>query len=924
MSEYSESLLEAIDIVARARDAELPYDQTLECVVIDNSEAQSYKYLVSNNGGQFVARTERTDLQIGDHVYVKIVNNDPAAERLIISKKMMEQESIPVGLEYEKFVKVTQNFAYQYSSITSIDGNSDTREIVLSNTINEESVWAGYTTMGLKFSLSAMPLNVLDKIINGNYGVKVVLYCLDQTTSSSLESVVLGLEGNKKEQWETKEFSLDCVDMIGVDHYNTLGYCNQSKLYDITNLIIKRVEVWLYQKGNFRDNENNSINPEEKTFRISVDSLSIAFGYDIAQFTNHYLLYLYTQGGLRYNDSTASRKMYVRYLDDNGVEYSTDDSLRLFKYDPSRPTINEQLNEWYYENVEAGGLGETAGNLQTLAATVTTENQKFKACIYRRGSYLKSNEIIFVNSKYNANSETLDLITGLQIGFGNSENNGVYQIYGQDNLLLNQGEANKLHYLQIRYSASSGRTLQPDDIISWKIPKENTMIDAPRGGEGGIQANEIDERPTYYYVTHQILSSELSEEDPAYALPFRIKDFYSSQNTKNTIEIEYSFIHDGVESKIETSQQLLFGFSGSQGADYIFTLTLNDKNGYRIPALTKGQSGAVCVRPSLYDYNQREITDFGEVRYSWLYGVNNCLTVDDEMYFSFLEGYTLESATKNILVGEIEYQGTQLRTYLPIPIRDETVSRMDGASTVTYEITGKKPQYYKAQYKLSGFFTSSVYWYSLKDDDKIGYPELDSASLCLMPSSIYQNNLGAYTVYATKKKDSTDLADILWIQPILITQNRYPSAMWNSESNELTFKNSNNKIEMTMVGRVNTDNNNDLNGLFMGILKEGNSPSAFGLYGYSDDKQIFCLDESGKLALGNMSYEGNRFVVSGEIAATRFDGLASSARDYEAGGAIAQNFASLVAENNSLRNTINNLITQVNNLEARLAAVERT
>lgn len=915
MSEISDNLLEAMDIVAQARDAQLPYDKTLSCQIVDNSNALNYEYLVSYEGAEFNARTERTDLEVGDYVYVKIVNNDPAAERIIIGKKMIELQPTPRALEYENFIKVTPNLNPNYGTIidqNTLQVNGKEREVQILSYINQDTYYAGYSRMGVKLAMNSRVVGAYA----GTYGIRIHLYCIDSSSSSGLEE-----NYSLVTNFNSKDFYINLEDLVGVDYYNSLGYCNQSKIFDISNLLIKGVSVYLYQKGDFI-NEDGELLDEVETNILQTDLLSIAFGYHSSEFTNHNLLYLYTRDGLRYNVDSAERTLKVRWVDDNGVEYTPDDSLTLYIYDPSKATINEKLNEWYYEEVD--------DFTQTLNALTTVESVRFKASIYLKGKYLKSNTVIFQNTRYNSSAETLDLITGLTVDFGKTENNGVYYIYGQDNLLLNQGEANRTHYMRVHYSSlTSGRYLQAGDIITWRISIADSMIDKPRATDG-----EVTTGSDYYTVRHILKEGEISQpenvnEVPFFALPFRIKDFFSSQSTKNTIYITYEFVNDGIENKLEYNQQLLFGFSGSQGADYIFTLSLIDAQENRVPSLVKDTNG-VRVKPMLYDYNQKEVNIKEEdITYSWFYGTNECLDFDIEEGFSFKDGWSFQTATKNILQAEIEYAGTTLTTYLPIPIRDIKVSQMDGASTVTYEITGKKPQYYKAPFVLSTS-ASVVYWGEYKQDNKNGYPVLKDQ--CLMPASIYQNDLGTYTIYATKVNESTEIEDLLWIQPILITQNRYPSAMFNKESNELTFNEEKNIIEMTMVGRVNTDNEN-LSGLFMGILHDADTAkSIFGLYGYADNKQVFCLDESGKLVLnGAKSVVTDNLIaaqadvrtllgdvtVKGNLTASKFNGTATKA-DSATKATTADNYSST----GTIKTKFDELLAQIKSLQEQIEALQ--
>jgi hypothetical protein len=47
--------------------------------------------------------------------------------------------------------------------------------------------------------------------------------------------------------------------MISANYYNTLGYCNQEKIFDITNLVIRDIKIYLWQDGNFKTNDDVSV-----------------------------------------------------------------------------------------------------------------------------------------------------------------------------------------------------------------------------------------------------------------------------------------------------------------------------------------------------------------------------------------------------------------------------------------------------------------------------------------------------------------------------------------------------------------------------------------------------------------------------------------------------------------------------------------
>lgn len=68
--------------------------------------------------------------------------------------------------------------------------------------------------------------------------------------------------------------------MIGTNFYNTHGYQNQEKLFDITGWVIDNIVVSLWQNNNFKDASGTEINDKFITF----NNLSLSLGYDKSEF----------------------------------------------------------------------------------------------------------------------------------------------------------------------------------------------------------------------------------------------------------------------------------------------------------------------------------------------------------------------------------------------------------------------------------------------------------------------------------------------------------------------------------------------------------------------------------------------------------------------------------------------------------------
>jgi hypothetical protein len=84
--------------------------------------------------------------------------------------------------------------------------------------------------------------------------------------------------------------------------------------------------------------------------------------------------------------------------------------------------------------------------------------------------------------------------------------------------------------------------------------------------------------------------------------------------------------------------------------------------------------------------------------------------------------------------------------------------------------------------------------------------------------------------------------DILWSQPILITQNQYDFAMLNQWDGNLTIDENNGTILSKMVGAGKKNSNNTFSGVLMGDVQQGtgnNMVRETGLYGFQEGVMTF-------------------------------------------------------------------------------------
>ncbi len=86
MADINEQICKAVDIIVSKKLESINFDSTIIATIVDNSEAEQYKYICSNGSSQFVAYAKETNYKINESVYVTIPNNDYDQQKIIIGK----------------------------------------------------------------------------------------------------------------------------------------------------------------------------------------------------------------------------------------------------------------------------------------------------------------------------------------------------------------------------------------------------------------------------------------------------------------------------------------------------------------------------------------------------------------------------------------------------------------------------------------------------------------------------------------------------------------------------------------------------------------------------------------------------------------------------------------------------------------------
>ena len=143
-------------------------------------------------------------------------------------------------------------------------------------------------------------------------------------------------------------------------------------------------------------------------------------------------------------------------------------------------------------------------------------------------------------------------------------------------------------------------------------------------------------------------------------------------------------------------------------------------------------------------------------------------------------------------------------------------------------------------------------------------PSLNSDNT-IMPAPMYYqyDNNKFYVPVAICRVDG----NIVWTQPIIITQNQYASSTLNDWNGEFQINEANGTILSTMIGAGKKTSNNTFEGILMGDINAGANfdtynANGIGLYGFNDGAQSFYFGVDGtaflgKSTSGRIKFDGN-------------------------------------------------------------------
>lgn len=396
MSNVSENLFQAMDIIIAERLNGLNYDKTILCKIEDDSKKDKGEYIVTDGSSTFVAISKDASYIKGSSVYVTVPTGDFNQQKLIVGKYIANNEQYATyQAPFELYIDITENLIEDNISAGLLANGETTEKLIWSWYQPQGQGLRGYTRLGFNAKFRSW-LAALEPIA-GTYGIRIDIEGTEKTTTEESD-----IHKNYKYYLTSDEF-------YG-DPYNFDVFYKQEKVFDVSKIAeITRIQVTFYQdSGSFINKEKTTIVAKDDEGNalpdnLWIDEVFLSVGYATQDFDYDTVL-LYTFDSLTYAaESETKKKADGRPLNEKNLKarwIHFDEEGRCTAIDSEAEMADYEENHsakihWYKHVLQDGVCDDLAGNfwqevnddqtsknlLYTFNPDITTATETYKVIV---------------------------------------------------------------------------------------------------------------------------------------------------------------------------------------------------------------------------------------------------------------------------------------------------------------------------------------------------------------------------------------------------------------------------------------------------------------------------------------------------------------------------------------------------------------
>lgn len=798
---------------------------------------------------------------------------------------------------------------------------------------NEGSTFNGYTRLGVSCAFSTWLSDF--NTVSGNYGLKLEIEIAKDDVSFDTKKCILDCSdmiGNPYNygSFYSQKKLFDISDIKEIKSIKLIFFQDKN-FVDNMNMLIPVGET--YPPDIFVKDITISLGYDASEFEndavIIFSTDSQKYSKDNSNEENHKQLFLrwihkFDNGVTKVvdeNDDIYYKLKWYRYelghrsdTPWSGVDWTPLSEQILEKNENIKYNIQDESWISYNNNIfnNSDSIRRAPSfNSSWLLPDITRAEEKIKVVItYGESEVLYSNILNFTNEYEVVSKPTVDAVQALSVNCITNKNieSGNYLIYDLGGKILDHADSMIEREFKAYFNSmmdtiddNSLAVLTEAESIEWVIPASNSMIVIDNsfvGADGNINPTDGNWHIIRYGDSNGNISNNNFQK-------YKIRSYYSQSYNNNTIKCIV------VKNKITYTavKELTFGPAGTSGTDYTFVLDFKGNN----TALTINNKEKVEVVARLYDYEGKDLTELIEgknITWSFINGLqdislmtpkskkkNEC-ELQLELTAMPNVNYTILKATlpKNSSTETSGWGDYDLHAYLPIPIRsDKKYSFISGTTSITYNSLGVLDAYFQNPYEIhiqtteedgtskveikSGTWECKSINDTTEQEDpfKPSIETIQDEKYLLRPLKSYiQNSMNGICVVG--KIDE----DIVWVQPVWVTQNKYPSSIVNDWNGELKIDKANNAVLAAQMVAGSKDANNTFTGVMMGDWgKSGNNNNDIqnsGLFGFKQGVSTFGFKTNGMAYIGDpdkgrLLFDGNKSTITSNRYAENKGGM---------------------------------------------------
>ena len=551
----------------------------------------------------------------------------------------------------------------------------------------------------------------------------------------------------------------------------------------------------------------------------------------------------------------------------------------------------------------------------TIVLNGDTKKERFRVVIVHNHNCYYSNILEFTNVDEFAEEEIMTS-EAIELKHGEHSRESYQMLYSSGYQLINRADARLDRAIELACKKEfGGNESLCGATVYWYIPANLTMLTYDEElltAKGLVKLDESETegpyqyfRPGYHCFYKQVIEKPVENANPealdkwAAALTEDLKFYYNIKenlvpcNVHNDIECVV-VLNDKNKTTLEASIRVVFGALGTNGTNYSLVVMPATKQ----YCVTNNDPMPIDI--ALYDYDGNWVEN-ATFQTSWN-GPTNYTHKDNQVSMTNPDK---ENPNNDTGVGILTVKTTigiespkeggrdrivDLFVQYPISWGKNKGDYIAGATTITYNSNGSNPEYYKGPYVLydknhqeQTGIKWDIEWYDgsqkqiTAEDNKFygNYMPVLTNNNTIVPSPMYVTGCECYPVVVARQN-----GDEVWRQPIVITQNRYPSQYLNQWDGSLEIDENNGTIMSNLVGAGKKEEDNSFSGVLMGEVAmkakidpekdpvQNHNHSGLGLYGFHYGAQSFGFNVDGtafigKSGGGRISFDGNQgFIYS--------------------------------------------------------------